>query len=583
VYPALALTENDVLVFLLSLGVLLGTAKLFGEIARAASLPLVVGEIAAGILLGPTGLGHLAPRVHEWLFGAPSPAKMIGAFTSVAVVLLLVVAGIEVDLEVVKRRGRSALFTSALGIVLPLGGGLLLGYVLPDSDLVQPDHRTLFAVFLGVALSISALPVIAKTLMDLGLFRTEIGLIVMAAAMINDLVGWLAFSVLVGPMRGSALHLGAVALTGGLTIVFLAASLTLGRPVVDRLFSRIEGDPGHAPGRLLSVVILLALFGASATQAIGIHAVFGAFVVGVTVGDSKKLKTRTRVVIEDFVMNVFAPVFFASLGLRVDFVRAFDARLCVLVFGVATVAKVVGCSLGARAGGMPWKQAGAVGFGLNARGAMEIVLALVALDAGVIKEQLFVALVVMAIGTSLLGGPAMKALLYAHEPEEEVVTLLREGAFIASLKATTPGDAIHELVRSLGSLLTGVKRDAREAVLERERTAPTGLGDEVAIPHAAVDGLSKPVLALGLSQRGIDFDAPDGRPARIVFLLLMPPRAYEREVRVLASISRAVFDEGARGAVLRTETLLEAADALAKSAARLRGSMRPEPTSYAEM
>jgi PTS system fructose-specific IIC component len=163
------------------------------------------------------------------------------------------------------------------------------------------------------------------------------------------------------------------------------------------------------------------------------------------------------------------------------------------------------------------------------------------------------------------------------------VTLLREGAFIAALKATNPHDAIHELVRSLGSLLTGVKRDAREAVLERERTAPTGLGDEVAIPHASVEGLTKPILALGLSPRGIDFDAPDGRPARLVFLLLMPPRAYEREVRVLASIARSVFDERARSAVLRADTLLEAADALAKSAARIRESTRPARASLADL
>jgi Kef-type K+ transport system membrane component KefB/mannitol/fructose-specific phosphotransferase system IIA component len=576
-------TEHDVLVFLLSLAVLLGTARVLGELARAVGLPLIIGEIVAGIVLGPTALGRFAPGVREWLFGDPTSQKMIGAYTSVAVVLLLVVAGLEVDLDVVKRRGRSALLTSLLGILLPLGGGILLGYLLPDSDLVQPDHRSLFAVFIGVALSISALPVIAKTLLDLGLFKTEVGLLVMAAAMINDLVGWLAFSVLVSPMQGGDVQLRGVAIAVGCTIAFVAVCLVLGRVAVDRLFARIEGEPGHAPGRLLSVVILLALFGAAATQAIGIHAVFGGFVVGVMVGDSQKLRTRTRVVIEDFVMNIFAPVFFASLGLRVDFVRAFDLRLCVLVFVIATLAKVIGCTAGARVGGLAWKPSAAVGFGLNARGAMEIILALLALDAGLIKEQVFVALVVMALGTSLLSGPIMKRLLYSSEPEEEVVALLREGAFVAALKATTPEDAIHELVRSLGSLLAGVKRDAREAVLDRERTAPTGLGDEVAIPHAAVEGLLKPILALGLSPQGIDFDAPDGRPARLVFLLLVPPKAYEREVRVLASIARSVFDERARAAVLRTGTLLDASDTLAKNAQRLRGSMRPARASLADL
>ena len=501
------MSEHDVLVFLLSLATLLALARALGELARHLGLPLIVGELSAGILLGPTVLGRALPDVRSWLFPSGTPQKMLGAYTTVAVVLLLVVAGIEVDLSIVRRRGRSALLTSVLGILLPMGGGLLLGLLLPDSDLVHPEHRNLFALFIGVALSISALPVIAKTLLDLGLFKTDIGLLVMAAAMIDDLIGWLSFSVLLGPMRGGTLDLRSLAITLVLTIGFVTLCIFVGRRATDRLFGQLENAPVGAPGRVLSIVILLALFGASITQAVGIHAVFGGFVVGVMVGDSPRLKQRTRVVIEDFVMNIFAPVFFASLGLRVDFVKAFDLRLCALVFLIATMAKVIGCTIGARAGGMQWRQSAAIGFGLNARGAKEIILA----------------------------------------------------------------------------LLAGVKRDAREAVIERERVASTGLGDEVAIPHAAVEGLEQPLLALGLAQNGIDFDAPDGKPAKIVFLLLMPPKQYDREVRVLASIARAVFDDRARIAVLRAETVTEATDALTRNAQRVKESSRPTTASLADL
>ncbi len=576
------MSEHEVLTFLLSLAVLLGAARTLGEIGRAAGLPLVVGEIFAGIVLGPTALGRLWPNAYAWLFAPGAPAQMLGAYTTLGVVLLLVVAGLEVDLSVLRRRGKSAALTAILGIVMPLAGGWVLGALLPDSDLVYPDQRGLFAAFLGVALSISALPVIAKTLHDLGLFKSDIGLLVMAAAMINDVVGWLGFSVLSGPMKGGHVDVLHTVLTVSLTLGFTGALLA-GRGLLDRLFGRVEKERANAPGRVLSIVILLALLGAAVTHAIGIHAVFGGFVVGVAVGGTNRVRTRTRVVIEDFVINVFAPVFFASLGLRVDFVHAFDLRLCTLVFVIASIAKVAGCTVGARVGGLEWRQSAAVGFGLNARGAMEIILALLALDAGLIKQQVFVALVAMALLTSLVSGPVMKRLLYAKENEEEVVSLLRAGAFVTPLKATTSADAIHELVRSLGSLLTGVKRDAREAVLERERTAPTGLGDSVAIPHAAVEGLAKPILALGVSPEGIDFDAPDGQPAKLVFLLLMPPKAYEREVRILASIARSVFDEGARGMVLGSKTLLEATDALARNAERVRASQRPIAASLADM
>ncbi|HEY6459891.1 MAG TPA: PTS sugar transporter subunit IIA, partial [Polyangiaceae bacterium] len=143
--------------------------------------------------------------------------------------------------------------------------------------------------------------------------------------------------------------------------------------------------------------------------------------------------------------------------------------------------------------------------------------------------------------------------------------------------AATPAEAIHELTRALGSLLTGMKRDARDAVLERELVAATGLGDEVAIPHAAVEGLARPLLALGLAPQGIDFDAPDGRPARIVFLLLIPPKAYEEEVHILASIARATFGARARTELLAASGLDEVTRVLAKSARRTKESMRPPP------
>jgi Kef-type K+ transport system membrane component KefB/mannitol/fructose-specific phosphotransferase system IIA component (Ntr-type) len=577
-------SDHDVLTFLMALATMLASARIFGEVGRYVGLPLVVGEIAAGIVLGPTVLGRLAPRAHAWLFPGGPPEWMVGAYTSVAVVLLLVVVGVEVDLGVLRRRGRSALLTGVLGIALPLASGIALGFALPDTDFVDPSKRTLVALLLGVALGVSALPVIAKTLLDLGLFKSDVGLLVMSAAMIDDLVGWLALSLLLGPMRGARIDLLSFGRTVLFGAVFAAALLVLGRRLFDGVLARLErtGTVSAGAGRVISLVILLALFAGSATQALGLHAVFGGFIVGLAVGGSKRIKERTRMVIEDFVVNVFAPVFFASIGLRVDFVRAFDARLCALVFVVATVPKLIGCAVGSRIGGMRWRESAAVGFGMNARGAMGIILAAIAREAGLLKDQMFVALIVMSLATSLLSGPAMKWLLYRAEPEEDVVTLLRRGAFVGELHATTPGDAIGELVRALGSLLTGMKRRARDAVLERELVAPTGLGDEVAIPHAAVEGLARPLLALGRAPRGIDFDAHDGRPARIVFLLLIPPKAYEEEVRILASIARATNDAQAREELVAAKGLEEVTRVLARSAKRTRESQRPPALGHSD-
>jgi Kef-type K+ transport system membrane component KefB/mannitol/fructose-specific phosphotransferase system IIA component (Ntr-type) len=573
------MTEHDSLVFLLSLGVMLASARLLGELARWLGMPMVVGEIAAGIALGPTVLGRIWPQGQAWLFPRGTAQSMIAGYSTVAVVLLLVVVGLEMDLGVLRRRGRTAALTGLLGIVLPFASGVALGLLIPDSDLLDPSRRMITALLLGVALSISALPVIAKTLLDLGLFKSDVGLLVMASAMIDDVVGWLALSLLLGPVRGGKVDAASFVKTVLLGALFATGLLVVGRRIIDAVLSRVERMAAAASGRVLSLVIVLALFGAATTQAIGLHAIFGGFVVGLTVGGASHINERTRGAIEDFVVNVFAPVFFASIGLRVDFVAAFDLRLASLVLVLATVPKLVGCSLGARVGGLKWRQAFAVGFGMNARGAMGIVLADLAREAGLLKDQMFVALVLMSLATSLLSGPAMKRLLYAEEPDEDVVTLLRRGAFVSELHAATPNEAIAELVRALGSLLTGMKRLARDAVLDRELVAATGLGDEVAIPHAAVEGLEKPLLALGRSTQGIDFDAPDGRPARFVFLLLIPPKEYDAEVRILASIARATYDERARADLVAASGIEEVTRVLSESAKRTRESMRPPSSS----
>jgi Kef-type K+ transport system membrane component KefB len=541
--------EHDVLVFLLSLAVVLSVARLLGEGARRLGFPLIFGELASGVLLGPTVLGRLWPAGQHGLFAPGVPANMLAGYTNVGVVLLLTVAGLEVNLGIVRRRGRSALLTSLMGIVMPLAGGFLLGVLLPDSDLMRPDKRLLFALFMGVALSISALPVIAKTLLDLGLFKTDVGLLVMAAAMIDDLAGWLAFSVLLGPMQGGVLNMASVGRSVGLTVGFVAFMMLVGRPVLSRLVERLQVDHHSGPRRVLSLVVLLALFGGAFTQWIGIHAVFGGFIVGVVIGDTPHLKERTRLIVHDFVTNIFAPVFFASLGLRADFVASFDLRLCVLVFLIASGAKIIGCTLGSRVGGLAWRPAAAVGFGLNARGAMEVILALLALDAGLLREQVFVALVIMAIATSLVSGPTMKWMLRGVD-DESLASLLRRGAILRDLGAASAREAIERLGEALTGPLGALVPRAVQAVLDREAVASTGLGDEVAVPHAVIAGLQSPVMAMGLARRGIDFNAPDGEDARIVLLLLMPPRAHDQEVRILAEIARTLMEPATRDRLL---------------------------------
>jgi mannitol/fructose-specific phosphotransferase system IIA component (Ntr-type) len=187
---------------------------------------------------------------------------------------------------------------------------------------------------------------------------------------------------------------------------------------------------------------------------------------------------------------------------------------------------------------------------------MEIILALLALEAGLLREQVFVALVVMALATSLVSGPMMKLMLRGVD-EENLAALLRRGAWVQRLKATAANEAIAELAASLRPVLGDMEERACRAVLDREATASTGLGDEVAVPHAVIAGLKQPMLALGFAPDGVDFNAPDGQGAKIVFLLLMPPRAHDQEVRILAQIARAVIEPASRKQLLQAKSVLE--------------------------
>ncbi|MEJ7735151.1 MAG: cation:proton antiporter [Polyangiaceae bacterium] len=569
--------RDEVLLFLLSLALLLGVGRLAGEAARRLGAPAVVGEILAGLVIGKTVMGRFAPSLFYGLFPSGAPGPLLGGYTTVAVMLLLVVAGLEIDLNVVRRSSRTVLLTSVMGLVVPFALGWGMGHLLPSSDLADPQRRDLHAAFLGIALSISALPVIVRTLLDLGLLKTDLGLIIVSAAVFNDIVGWIGFSVLSREFQGSSgdNNLARIAVSLGLTALFVVITLLVVRPVADRLLARIEGRGDLANGRVLTLVMVMALLGAATTEALGMHAVFGGFVMGLAIGDSDKLREHTRHVLQEFVTSVFTPVFFATMALRVDFAAAFDLRLTLIVLVISSVAKIGGCTLGARFGGIAWRQALAIGFGMNSRGAMEILLASLALEAKIINPSVFVALVTMAIVTSLVSGPALTRLLRPRA--SPVLSMLRAGTVSLDVAGNTPAAVIRSLAATLATRHGRAveANDWASRVLAREDLAGTGVGEGVAIPHAEVPGIAGPMLAFGRTAEPIDFDAPDGEPVRLVFVLLTPPRQFERELQVLAGVVRWVSDPAARQSLLEAGAPDEVLAALA--AAERSASLTPVP------
>lgn len=415
-----SLTHTEVIKLLLQLSIILIAGRVMAEVARKLKQPAVVGEIVAGILLGPTIFGMLAPIEFELLFpSAGASALVLDGFVQIAVILLLFIAGLEVELHLVWQQGKQAVYTSMFGLVIPFILGFIFPYAFPEFFGREGGADKLtFALFVGTAMSITALPVIARILMDLDIFRTKTGMLVVASAMINDLLGWLIFSVIISMMNPSGEEGMSLTITILLTLGFTVLMLTLGIGLINRVLPWLNRSFAW-PGGLLSLSIGVCFLAGAFTEFIGIHAIFGAFIFGVALGDSKNMPERAKEIVHHFINNIFAPVFFVSIGLKVNFFANFDLLLVLAVLAIAFAGKVIGSGLGTYLGGYSKRESLAIGFGMNARGAMEIILGLIALENQLIDERFFVALVVMALVTSMTSGPLMRIFM---KPKKDLKT-----------------------------------------------------------------------------------------------------------------------------------------------------------------
>lgn len=412
------LGHHDLIILLLAISTMLILSRIVAELGKRFKLPVVMGELLVGIALGPTILGTLYPELFDYLFPLATNEKVgyaLDGIFNLSVIMLLFVAGMEVDLPLVLRQGKTAIYTGLVGMVIPFFTGFAVAWWLPGIFEIHPtgEEKLIFALFLGTALSISALPVIARILMDMNIFKTQIGMIIIAAAMFNDLVGWLVFSVILS-MSGHGSTELSLGWTIGYVIAFGAFMLFIGRRLINYALPWMQNKLSW-PGGVLAMCLGLCLVCAAFTESINLHAILGAFIAGIAIGDSVHLREQAREIIHQFVTNFFAPLFFVSIGLKVNFIENFDLTIVLIVLVLAYFGKVIGASIGAKLGGLSNNKALAVGFGLNARGAMEIILGTLAYNAGIIGKPIFVALVIMALVTSLTSGPFMRIFIRRDE------------------------------------------------------------------------------------------------------------------------------------------------------------------------
>jgi len=420
----------SVAVFIAQLVTLLLVGRLVGEALQRLGQPAVIGQIIAGVLLGPSCLGALAPRLWHALFPAVAQQQaMLDAVSQLGILLLLLITGMETDLSVLRHARRAAISVSLSGVIVPFLCGIFLGALLPDSMLPDAQRRLITTLFLGTALSISSVKIVALVVRDLGFLRRTVGQVILAASILDDTIGWIVISVTFGLALHGAIDLGAVAHSVLGAALFLALSLTFGRRLV---FSVLRWSNDTLTSEMANITTILVITGLLAllTNVLGVHFVLGAFIAGLLLGQSPMLTRQLSAQLRGLIMGLFMPVFFTLAGFTLDVSALAQARflwLTLALIGLASVGKFLGAFIGGRFGGLTRAESFAVGCGMNARGSTEVIVASLGLQLGALNLHLFTAIVAMAVVTTMVMPPMLRW-AFARLPltEQERVRLERE-------------------------------------------------------------------------------------------------------------------------------------------------------------
>ncbi len=368
--------------------------------------PAVIGEMTAGVLLGPSLLGWLSPGSFTFIFPKES-LGILQLFSQIGVCLFMFVVGLELDVSNLRRRARTAIVVSHSSIMVPYLLGVILALVLYRSFAIPGTPFVSFALFMGIAMSITAFPVLVRILADRGLARTPLGATATTCAAVGDATAWVILAFVVAIARATGLI--STLLNLGLLVAFVAVMLFVARPVLSR-FLTVERMQGHRALGLIAGVLVFMTASALVTQAIGIHALFGAFLAGVVMPRDKDFYNYLAVRLENFSTVFLLPLFFAFSGLRTQVNMLNDSASWLAVAGIVAVAitgKVLGSTVPARLTGMSWHESFQLGALMNTRGLVELIALNIGYDLGILSPRIFSMLVLMALVTTFMTGPLL--------------------------------------------------------------------------------------------------------------------------------------------------------------------------------
>jgi len=548
------LNEENIFIFLIQVFLLLGLARALTGLLKRWKQPALTAEILAGVLLGPTIFGRFFPALHQIVFPADMiQQNMLETIAWLGVLLLLLEIGLEFNFSSAWRQRGDALKIAATDIVVPITISFAACVLfLPGRYLLNPGQRTAFALFMATAMAISSTPTTARTLHDLRLTKTDLGFLIVSALSVNDVIGWLIFSLVLSFFTEARLDIAGTLTITALTFGFTFLCLTVGRSFANFVISRLKAGQISQPASSLTFIYLLGLLCGAITQKIGLHALFGFFIAGVMAGEAKALSERTRQVISQMVFAVFVPVFFASIGLKIDFFKSFDIFIALFITVISITGKFLGAWLGVGLTDVPRTNRLPIAIAHTPGGMTEIVVGLLVFEHGLISESVFVGIVFGAVASSVVLGPWLS---YAIRKRKKVSVLefFTSGTVIGDLRNAERDKAIEELCRVAAEQEDMPDFDTLyAAVMNRENAMGTAMEEGVAVPHARLAFLKRPVIVFGRSPAGIEWDSPDGKPTHFIFLTLTP-EGDDVQVQILALIARAMSQKENRDDIMQAQ------------------------------
>jgi Kef-type K+ transport system membrane component KefB len=412
--------KHPLTIILMQILVVLGTAKFVGYLFTRIGQQSVIGEIVAGILLGPSLLGLLVPDSYHFLFPANTMANL-HLVSQVGLVLFMFIIGMELDLDKLKNRVGEAIVISHLSIVFPFLLGVVLAYFLYSTYAPANIPFLAYALFIGIAMSITAFPVLARILKERNMTQTPVGSMAIICAAIDDVTAWCILAVIIAIAKAG--NLSGALLTIGLTVVYVLVMFFAGKPILKKLSDKyFKNDTLQAP--FIATIFMTLIFSAFVAEVIGIHALFGAFLAGVIMPANLSLRKLFTERVEDVSIMLLLPLFFAFTGLRTQIGLLNSANMwliCGVIIALAVIGKFMGGALAARMVGLSWKDGLSIGALMNTRGLMELIVLNIGYDLGILTPEIFTMFVLMALTTTFLTAPALSFIEKLFAKKERAV------------------------------------------------------------------------------------------------------------------------------------------------------------------